>query len=513
MSMAEVTFFHLRDPDDEPPHLTYRARRDFDLDLYFSDPDFPSSDRSLRASRIVTVHEDESDDPDGDIFSQYQSTVHVIRNDAVSGEPVSASNRTDTSGLLNRRENQVNFVMDLFQQRKHVLSLDGPVVTASGFKDELAIVTHASDCLPSNEQMLEFRVLNITKGSEPLRGRLPLTPGSHLTWFGFSEEGQLSSYDSKGAMRVFTSQYGGSWLPLFSASKEKKSNENYWVVGLNASKLFCIVCKSPDLYPQVMPKPVLTPLNFSFPLASSDLGAEALENEFILNNTHLVQIQKQIEEVGAAGLDTTSLDDEAFNTEAAQDRCILKLIASCCNGDKLVRAIELVKLLSLEKSVRGAIKLVTVLKLPNLAERFNSILEERLLNESKRTAETTFPSSNCTASFITDDIAAGKKMISTEQSKLSGNGIPLSTPKLSAPLFTKKAKTQEPKVGTEKTDEKQTATADDDVGKVKTTEVSNNAGEMKKVGEVSEVSNDQEKVKKAEAPRRASNPFMKKLIK
>ncbi|XP_009346389.2 uncharacterized protein LOC103938109 [Pyrus x bretschneideri] len=119
MSMAEVTFCHLHDPDDEPPHLTYRAHRDFDLDLdlYFSDPDFPSSDRSLRAPRIVTVREDESDDPDGDIFSQYQSTVHVIRNDTVSGEPNSASNRIDTSGLLDRRENQVNFVMDLFQQR------------------------------------------------------------------------------------------------------------------------------------------------------------------------------------------------------------------------------------------------------------------------------------------------------------------------------------------------------------------------------------------------------------
>lgn len=45
------------------------------------------------------------------------------------------------------------------------------------------------------------------------------------------------------------------------------------------------------------------------------------------------------------------------------------------SGDKLVRATELVKLLSLEKSVQGAIKLVTKLKLPNLAERFNSILE------------------------------------------------------------------------------------------------------------------------------------------
>ena len=47
-------------------------------------------------------------------------------------------------------------------------------------------------------------------------------------------------------------------------------------------------------------------------------------------------------------------------------------------GDKLVRglrAAELARLLSLEKSVRGAIKLVTALKLPILAERFSAILE------------------------------------------------------------------------------------------------------------------------------------------
>lgn len=45
-----------------------------------------------------------------------------------------------------------------------------------------------------------------------------------------------------------------------------------------------------------------------------------------------LQIQKRMEEVTDAGLDTSSLEDEAFNLEAAQDRCILRLIASCCNG-------------------------------------------------------------------------------------------------------------------------------------------------------------------------------------
>lgn len=35
----------------------------------------------------------------------------------------------------------------------------------------------------------------------------------------------------------------------------------------------------------------------------------------------------------STGQDTTSLDDEAFKMDASLDRCIFKLIASCCNGE------------------------------------------------------------------------------------------------------------------------------------------------------------------------------------
>lgn len=106
-------------------------------------------------------------------------------------------------------------------------------------------------------------------------------------------------------------------VSICRASNLKKSDETYWVVGLNANKLFCVVCKSPDLFPQVCmtsyivyccltiyllhpfvsslltqatPKPVLTLLDLSFPLAASDLGAESLENEFIVTNMHLSQV-------------------------------------------------------------------------------------------------------------------------------------------------------------------------------------------------------------------------------
>ncbi|XP_057952371.1 protein ENHANCER OF LHP1 1 [Malania oleifera] len=383
--------------------------------------------------------------------------------------------------------------------QRYVISLDGPVVTASGFKDELAVVTHASQSLPSNDQMLEFRVYNFCNGTQSHRGRLPLSPGSCLMWFGFSEEGQLSSYDSKGVLRVFTNQFGGSWLPLFSANKEKKMEEKYWVVGLNTSKLFCVVCKSPDIYPRVTPKPVLSLLDLSFPLASSDLGAEGLENEFILNNMHLSKIQKLSEEMAAAGLDTTSLDDEAFNIEATLDRCILRLIASCCNGDKLVRATELGKLLSLEKSVKGAIKLATALKLPNLAERFSSILEERMLNETIGVEAIQPTISNCGTSIRSDVNSKNSQL--PEYSKTSEPLTPLFSPKLSTPMFVKKGKSQVAEDGKEKTEQKQTENVVNrevqNLGVVKSSGEANSVTDVK-VGEVCHVQN-----------HRPSNPFAK----
>lgn len=57
-----------------------------------------------------------------------------------------------------------------------------------------------------------------------------------------------------------------------------------------------------------------------------------------LSDLYALQIQKRMEEMAGVGLDTTALDDEAFNMEATQDRCILRLIASCCNGE-LIKSI------------------------------------------------------------------------------------------------------------------------------------------------------------------------------
>ncbi|KAK4383334.1 hypothetical protein Sango_2786500 [Sesamum angolense] len=215
--------------------------------------------------------------------------------------------------------------------QRYVLSLDGPVVTAAGYKMNWQL-SPLFPSLPTDEQMLEFRVFNIAHGTQPLRGRLPLTPGSCLTWLGFSEEGHLSSFDSK--------------------------------------------------------------------------------------------VQRSIEERAASGHDTASLDDEAFNLETSLDRCILRLIASCCN-------------------VRGAIKLVTALKLPNLAERFSSILEEKLLSETSGNAVLPDRKFNCNGS-IQHDAASVKLFTAPEISQKSEGIVPSPTHTLPSTSSASKRNGEEP---------------------------------------------------------------------
>lgn len=37
-----------------------------------------------------------------------------------------------------------------------------------------------------------------------------------------------------------------------------------------------------------------------------------------------------------SGVDTTALEDEAFDMEVSQDKCILRLISSCCSSKSII---------------------------------------------------------------------------------------------------------------------------------------------------------------------------------
>ncbi|CAM6122605.1 unnamed protein product [Calypogeia fissa] len=262
--------------------------------------------------------------------------------------------------------------------QKYVLSLAGPVVTMTSHQELLAVVTHTSDPLEGGEQVMEFKVFDVSKRQHVVSGVLPLTPGAKLTWLGFSETGTLSSFDSKGVLRMYSKAYGGCWIPVYGISPgQESSGENLWVVGLDSTQIFCVKCKAPDVEPQVNPKPVLSMVNFAMPIAQSDLGAAALENDLLCRSVFLAETRSRADEAAARGEEDDYEEDQILKMEAELDRTLLRLMAAACQGDRLARALELATMLSLHKSLEGAVKIVTAMHLPSLAERLNTMLEGR----------------------------------------------------------------------------------------------------------------------------------------
>lgn len=114
-----------------------------------------------------------------------------------------------------------------------------------------------------------------------------------------------------------------------------------------------------------------------------------------------------------------------------------------------------------------------------------------MLNEAKETKQKPLPNSVA-------HVAVNKTLTSAEKIKTTESAIPLSLPKLTAPLFTKKAKSQEvARVGIQKTEQNQIPVLDD-TEKDKEIEEVKSHGEVKKFGEMSGIQ-----------PNRSSNPFVK----
>ena len=82
------------------------------------------------------------------------------------------------------------------------MSLGGAVVSMAGRGHQLGVVWHASS--PSGEsQNLHFAVYDMSDHRKVQDGPLPITPGSTLTYLGFSEQDRLLVGDSKVSVSVF----------------------------------------------------------------------------------------------------------------------------------------------------------------------------------------------------------------------------------------------------------------------------------------------------------------------
>ena len=263
--------------------------------------------------------------------------------------------------------------------QRAVLCIASPLVSLVGMGGTLVVITHSGRAANADDQALTCAIFDMRDPSRPVRlssSPLPLSDGATLTWAGFSEGGSLTTVDSKGVVRSCLRSNGYEWVPLCHTEALKKSaHEHHWVVGVNETQLMCVIVKGDDPYPSTLPRPVLSALPLTMPLACSEPAQPQLEHDRMLQQLMLDEMRSS---AMAEGTDESEeVQRNLLRGFTKLDSLNLKLLAAACKAERNARALDLARQLQLPKSLTAAMKLANHYKLPSLAERISMMMSAK----------------------------------------------------------------------------------------------------------------------------------------
>lgn len=105
----------------------------------------------------------------------------------------------------------------------------------------------------------------------------PLSRSANLIWLGFSEEGQLMSFDSEGIVRAFSFN-SQQWTPIFDfKQKHAEIYDRIWIVGVMDAEILVIVMPKDSLAPSINQKSQIKRFAYKVPLLDQESALDSKE--------------------------------------------------------------------------------------------------------------------------------------------------------------------------------------------------------------------------------------------
>lgn len=270
-------------------------------------------------------------------------------------------------------------VFSLAGAQTAVRQLPGQPVAVAARGSRLAVVYHRSAPAEDGTQSLEYLLVDTLERRRLQVGPVALSAGALLTWLGFSDEGVLCTGDSAGVVCCLDQDFGGGWLPVWEAAAVRRSEESYWVVGVQRDAISAIVCPRALDVPQVVPKPVQSVFALRVPLLrSGDERREGLEDQLLRAQAALSD-REWGEGLGVApseGPGGEALWSAAeWRTEV--DKLLLRLVNEDCKRDRCARALELCGMMNNTELLEKAVLLADATRRTVLQERIVALVETR----------------------------------------------------------------------------------------------------------------------------------------
>ncbi|KAJ1916756.1 DNA polymerase alpha accessory factor Mcl1 [Tieghemiomyces parasiticus] len=259
-------------------------------------------------------------------------------------------------------------------------------------------------------------------------GTLPLPTNVGIQWAGFSDTQVPAVYDTRGTLFVLDryrvpgqAQWAPVWdgrvpAPKIPGDQESDVEETedskpdhlepaasddwLWVVGFTGTQVSGVLCKRNDAHhgrsrskgprytltrpPPVpmVPRPLVTQVDLKVPLLLGDRTATQIEERLVRSAIFTANQQEDpLAPPPRTPADFSASKPSVLREYLQEDKLALQLIQSACKADRIHRALDLVTLLHLPKSVDAAIKIAMFHRYPALAERMNLIKEAKFTDD------------------------------------------------------------------------------------------------------------------------------------
>lgn len=265
-----------------------------------------------------------------------------------------------------------------------VITLPGAAVAMAAHGNKLAVAWHAAPPTPAGDQCIEISEYMVPEQRLLRQRQLALSPSATLAWLGYTEEGALAAYDSEGVLRVLSPEFGGTWVPIFSAASERKGGEHFWVfaASLRRSEVQCIVCaNAPEpAVPSSSARPVVTAAPIRIPVIAHDESIAPMEAELLRQGLVIAHATTAGPEAGGDE-EAAALESALQAAQVESDRAGLRLFTRLAQTDRQARALEVAATLQTSAGLQGAVKIANHHRMTSLAEAVSDLIQQRAAAE------------------------------------------------------------------------------------------------------------------------------------
>ena len=270
----------------------------------------------------------------------------------------------------------------------------------AGYENLLAIVYHAGPSI-FGCQALRLRILDMGNSSKhyPLLHDIecPVSKYATLLWFGFSEEGQLCSYDNEGLFRLlhFSSLH---WVPVLDFKLRFPAVYNqFWVVGVCESEVLAIELPKNYAVPHPTLKNAVRRLKMNVPFLeqaskdpdSKELTPAQLEETMLRERLRVDQEQYRRDNWEHLKQFRTRYDNEYLLSESIMgnaeivnkkkeiDKLILNAIRVSLMKDEQEKVFSYMDMLHFSQSLKLCVTLCDQLNMPELSQKIAKFMQDK----------------------------------------------------------------------------------------------------------------------------------------